>query len=509
MTQTYNKKKYFLLILLCFSPLINFILSNVNQLFFFSDFFLFNIIFINTLGFLALFFVLKFNIEKKNIIKLTFFLSFFWYLQFYYNDIKLFLNEITYDGYVVLFSLIIVSYFLTFFLFRKISLNFLIIFLTLNIFFKFPLLVSYISSKFIDKNYSISEVSEKKTKRLVNISENEKRTVFYVVLDEMPSLEYIENKLDLDISSFKNFASDNSIQTSYSSKSNYNRTYLTITSIFNLNYLPLLKYSNKDNFFPNILYKNDSKIPLLNLLHSNDFKFYFVGNEWARCLPTKQINCIDVSSENFFVKLINDYATTTFLSNSMIGNFLIGYVNSYFKKINKIDSNDAISKLEHYINNNLINFDENSFIFIHHLSPHSPYRSKNCVLLNGDERVNPQNFGSSVECVLNQIIDFTELINLKYPNSLIIFQGDHGHGNNISKISEINESLVFDKFSIFNSVYSMPTCKENLDPNFGQINTIRYVLRCLGFDFSTLEEKKYIGFSDKQDLFGQLYEIKD
>ena len=115
----------------------------------------------------------------------------------------------------------------------------------------------------------------------------------------MPSLEYIENKLDLDISSFKNFASDNSIQTSYSSKSNYNRTYLTITSIFNLNYLPLLKYSNKDNFFPNILYKNDSKIPLLNLLHSNDFKFYFVGNEWARCLPTKQINCIDVSSENF------------------------------------------------------------------------------------------------------------------------------------------------------------------------------------------------------------------
>ena len=147
---------------------------------------------------------------------------------------------------------------MTFFLFRKISLNFLIIFLTLNIFFKFPLLVSYISSKFIDKNYSISEVSEKKTKRLVNISENEKRTVFYVVLDEMPSLEYIENKIDLDISSFKNFAGDNSVQTSYSSKSNYNRTYLTITSIFNLNYLPLLNIQIKI-IFSNILYKNDSK----------------------------------------------------------------------------------------------------------------------------------------------------------------------------------------------------------------------------------------------------------
>ena len=104
--------------------------------------------------------------------------------------------------------------------------------------------------------------------------------------------------------------------------------------------------------------------------------------------------------------------------------------------------------MEYYINNNLINFDKNSFIFIHHLSPHSPYRSKNCELLSGDEQENPQNFGSSVECVLNQIIDFTELINLKYPNSLIIFQGDHGHGDNISKISEINESLVFDKFSI-------------------------------------------------------------
>ena len=121
MTQTYNKKKYFLLILLCFSPLINFILSNVNQLFFFSDFFLFNIIFINTLGFLALFLLLKFNIEKKNIIKLTFFLSFFWYLQFYYIDIKLFLNEITYDGYLVLFFLIVVSYFLTISIIRLLS----------------------------------------------------------------------------------------------------------------------------------------------------------------------------------------------------------------------------------------------------------------------------------------------------------------------------------------------------------------------------------------------------
>jgi len=31
----------------------------------------------------------------------------------------------------------------------------------------------------------------------------------------------------------------------------------------------------------------------------------------------------------------------------------------------------------------------------------------------------------------------------------------------------------------------------------------------VGFDFKKLKEKKYIGFSDRQNLFGKLYEIED
>ena len=34
-------------------------------------------------------------------------------------------------------------------------------------------------------------------------------------------------------------------------------------------------------------------------------------------------------------------------------------------------------------------------------------------------------------------------------------------------------------------------------------------MRCIGFDIKKVEERNYIGFSDKQELFGQLYEIKD
>ncbi len=379
----------------------------------------------------------------------------------------------------------------------------------MNIAFKLPILLSYLSGKYFSQNYSMNKIDKTNIKEIEKADKDKKRIIFYVVLDEMPSLKYIENNLNIDTSFYKDFASKNSIQNSYSAKSNYNRTYLTITSILNLNYLPLTEYSNKDNFYPNILYKDETNIPLLNLLNANDFKFYFVGNEWARCLPKKQINCIEVNSDNFFIKMINDYATTTFISNSLIGTFFISYVNSYSKKINEIDSNNAISKLEYYINNDLINFNENSFIFAHHLSPHSPYRSKDCKILSGNDRTDSKNFSSSVECALNQIINFTKLINYNYPNSIIVFQGDHGHGENVAKISEINEKLIFNKYSIFNSVYSMPSCEENLEPNFGQINTIRYALRCVGFDFKKLKEKKYIGFSDRQNLFGKLYEIED
>ena len=241
----------------------------------------------------------------------------------------------------------------------------------------------------------------------------------------------------------------------------------------------------------------------------NDFNFYFAGNEWARCIPNKIINCIDFNNDNLIAKIFNDYGTTSFFSNSLIGSFLFNYINSYMQKFDNTDTNNAIQKLSLTIKNKSIKFNDNSFIFVHHLSPHSPYRSEDCKILNGAERTNHKNFTSSVKCSLNQIEGITKLIIKSYPNSLIIFQGDHGHGANVAQISEINSRFIFDKYSIFNAVLSKSSCKEDFNTKFGQVNTIRFIMRCIGFDIKKVEERNYIGFSDKQELFGQLYEIKD
>jgi hypothetical protein len=508
MTIPESKKKNFLFILLCCSPLTNFILININQLYFFSDFFLLNIVLFNILSCLIFIILLKYFSERKNFIFIIFFLSTIWFLQFHYENFKKIFINVAYDGHLAFFVIIILSFYLTYlFLKKKIFLNFFIVFIILNIAFNLPLFVSYYSKKiFFNQNYSSKVNDFIKIDQSINL---EKKKIFYIILDELPSLEYIDNELNIDSSRFKNFAISNNLEFFSKTKSNYNRTYLTITSILNFDYLSNVKYVNKDNFYPNILYKDEVNIPLLNLLDEIDFKFYFAGNEWARCIPNKKINCINFNNDNLIVKILNDYGTTSFFSNSLIGNFLFSHINSFIQKINNTDSNNSIENLALTIKNESVKFEDNSFIFVHHLSPHTPYRSKDCKILRGDERTNPNNFSSSVQCSLGQIEKITKLIIKTYPNSIIVFQGDHGHGKNIAQISEIDSSFVFNKYSIFNAIYSKSSCNENFNPSFGQVNTIRFVLRCIGFELKKVKEKSFVGFSDKQQLFGQLYEIKD
>ena len=65
------------------------------------------------------------------------------------------------------------------------------------------------------------------------------------------------------------------------SKSSYNQTELTFTSMLYLNYFldhESEKYKNTKNFYPQNLRINYDEMPLIQLLNSINYKFYFVGN---------------------------------------------------------------------------------------------------------------------------------------------------------------------------------------------------------------------------------------
>ena len=163
-------------------------------------------------------------------------------------------------------------------------------------------MINYLFNKIFLNNDFISKEDNRSFSNVLKIkSNNYDKKIFYIILDEMPSFKYIEQELEIDTSGIKSFFQNEDVEFSNFSNSNYNRTYLTLSSIFNLNYLPTKKYYNKDNFYPNTFYKDKIDLPLINLLKDAKFNFYFVGNEWARCLPKIEIKCIDNFSLTFLV----------------------------------------------------------------------------------------------------------------------------------------------------------------------------------------------------------------
>lgn len=512
MTKIEDKKKYFFLLLLCLSPLLDFIQTNFHQLFFLSNFFFTNVVTSYVLISFFLVFILKISNKNKLIHIIIYFLSIYWLLQFYYDEIKNLFENKDIDGYISVSIIIVTSVLFTYLLItKKFFFNCIFLFLFLNILVKSPIMINYLFNKIFLNNDFISKEDNRNFSNVLKIkSNNYDKKIFYIILDEMPSFKYIEQELEIDTSGIKSFFQNEDVEFSNFSNSNYNRTYLTLSSIFNLNYLPTKKYYNKDNFYPNTFYKDKIDLPLINLLKDAKFNFYFAGNEWARCLPKIEIKCIDNFNTAFFSKFLNDYASATFFSKSLFGTFLSGPLNSYLQNDEYIDANDAIGKLTFSINNNLLKLEKRSFVFVHHLSPHTPYRSINCKILNGDNRNKyKKNYISSVKCNLKKIEEFTKLIKSRFPNAAIVFQGDHGHGSNVTNPADFTKNKIFERYSIFNAIYKSESCNESFKPNYGNINTIRLVLRCIGLNVNEIEEKKYVGFSDSQDLFGSIYEIKN
>ena len=55
-------------------------------------------------------------------------------------------------------------------------------------------------------------------------------------------------------------------------------------------------------------------------------------------------------------------------------------------------------------------------------------RNEKCDILKGDQRMNfsYQNYDTSVQCVFKRMMEIDKLILSKFPNSIIVFQSDHG-----------------------------------------------------------------------------------
>ena len=328
------------------------------------------------------------------------------------------------------------------------------------------------------------------------IALNNKTNVFYIITDAMGSFDNL-NKYNIDTTSIDNYLTDNNYQIAYNAKSSYTETRLTLSSIFYLDYIVNgidTFYSNDSPYYP--FFEMEQDLPLVNRLGDLGYNFYRVENVFARCSYHIKIKCFKTMDKNLMNKLLNDYALEVFFSNSLVSSIIEKYFflvkdNPFF-----VDGNDTIHQYKNIFKKHIPILDlGGNFTFIHHMSPHRPMRNKNCEILNNDEKLifSYKNYKTSVQCAFKRIEEISEIILTKYPNSIIVIQGDHGptfeDNEDMGSSKKPNMRFVKDRIHILNAIYLPNKCKKKFNNSLGTIGTIRLILHCIGDTKIDLNQK--------------------
>ncbi len=487
LSQLYSdKKKLLLLILLNFFPIINFLTINTYKIKFVSN--IFYLFFFCYIAIFFILFVIFFLINKNLSYRFFFIIVLFFNLEIHFYDLEKFFFE---DRYISLLFLIILP-FLCYELIKKEFFQiFFLLFITISLSYSIIIHKPYELFKNVKLNTVPKELNliEKRNDQTVNEAPN----IFYFILDGLGSINNLK-KNGIEVKSISEYLKNNGYKVSLNSRSSYTETSLTLSSIFNLDYIA----DGKEKFYTETLrdglaynydyypfFSDYQKIPLVDELEKMNYKFFKIENSYAKCNNHIKIKCFKIFEDEIFFPILNDYSLEVFFSKSLIYSTIR---NQMDKKI--VDNYDTIQHFKNIFFNYLdeLNYGGN-FTLIHHMSPHRPMRDENCKILEYPEKnlFTYKNYKSSVKCVFKRIKEINEIILKSYPNSIIVFQGDHGPIFEEDKGQEgsskkPNMKLINNRITNFNAMLIPGKCEKKFYDEIGNVETIRLILNCIGAD---------------------------
>jgi hypothetical protein len=473
-----------------------------------------------------------FFIKKKLMFKISVLIYFFFKFDFLKITLKKF--NLIFDGEISLVILVILSY-----LFLKYYNNLQKFFQVFFLIYLIGLTVNFIF--LYSTQFSIKKNIETKVKyNFFNSEElskiNNKRNIYLIILDEMTSLEEFKKYYnDINIYDVKEKLSSYNLHYIDGSKSVFTTSYLTFSSIFNLQ--PIVtenskKYENRDNFFPQVLLKNKNhpNYPILiKTLNQINYRLIWIGTAWADCARYDSKLCFSYDETTGKKNLRIDYVLNTNISN--VDSFF--YSQTPLKPIifnlnNLIIKEKKYFQWEYEANNGIGKFlkaskyfdptasNRKNFFFIHHNSPHFPYvYNEDCSERIDDTHIKNNYLGYKMAymCNLKRIQNFMNFINNKDPSAIVIIQGDHGFEfdpkKNLSPNGFTKENAR-KRLEHFNALKVPNNCKKYLTNRIGNINAVRLALSCaVGLKPKLIEEKHYVGFYETQRGYGKVIEYKN
>lgn len=503
----YQAKSYYtLVVLLIITPFIIFLGKNFLQFEFFTiKYFLVAFFYCFLLMFA---FILMFIFSKKSLVFVLFF-SYFSFLQFYFFDIRKLIWIFQYGntGYYILFSILTISFVATIISRFSVFKNFILILLFLNLSISLISLIPDVwrALHLVLKNRDNNDNSL----NIISSTQKKYPNIFYIVPDGLASPKVLKDYANIEFKdSIQNFE-EKGFTVPKHSYSSYNLTYLSLASLFEMDY-PVTEnssnYKDRSSFYPSM---RDYSPSLLNYLNKNNYNFVIVPPSWGGCPDSKEYKCLKPITNNFLSYLFQDYAVSKMFQHSLIKRIFDRYNNK--KNISKSDMNDAGKTLLNQMRMDSKDWmDGGVFTMVHMMIPHQPYREKNCSRSDHFTSFSREGYRSSVFCAFNRIHELTEFIIKNYPDASIVIQSDHGVSTKDlplnRKFVEIPGSEIDNRLSYFTAVKG---CNSNQAAKINQAHIVEYIVECLANRKLTnrFKNKSFFGFYELAPEFGKVFRV--
>ncbi|MCL4390314.1 MAG: LTA synthase family protein [Patescibacteria group bacterium] len=332
--------------------------------------------------------------------------------------------------------------------------------------------------------------------------------IYYIVPEDYSSAAVMAKYFSTDISDFLGFLTDNGFFVASQSASNYPKSFLSIASTLNMEYLDYLsKYKNSsDQTIATPLIEDNN---VMRFLRGQGYKYYQMGSWWD---PTK-VN--PFADDNFVLEDANNAGVDELTYTALEGTMVRPILNRIFPQALITDSNkDKRRRILYQFDKlpDVIDLPGPKFVFLHVIAPHGPYVFDQDCKFIGAAIVNAQpetkSYGDQAHCINLKLENaINQIISGSATPPVILLQTDEGApflGGMVSPADNwktASPDLLKEKFPII-AAYYLPGIKATgLYPAITPVNSFRLILNdYFHTNFPLLPDENFI-FADANHLY--------
>lgn len=337
--------------------------------------------------------------------------------------------------------------------------------------------------------------------------------IYYFVPDRYAGNKTLHS-YGFDNSAFLKFLKNKGFYIAEDATSNYPKTFLSLGSTLNMEYLDFLTQKTKgggtsDESIVTPLVQNNK---VIKFLKSKGYSYIHVGSGWdpSRSNPNATRNFVMTNGRYPFA----DEFTSGFLQTTIAAPILKKLYPDILAVSLKPKNNDHRSRVlyEFEVFDQIIKIPGPKFVFAHILLPHDPYvLDKNCEPLTEKQiaaRPEIENYLNQLQCTNIKMVETINKILANSPTPpIIIIQSDEGPLPIQNPIppkfawSKANDDSIKEKFPILNA-YLLPNIKKsNLYPSITPVNSFRLIFNLYFNTNLPLLPDRNIIFTDNQNYY--------